>query len=198
MDPVKGVDLAFWYILGISFILLIGITVVMIYFVIRYRRSKNPVPTSDIRDNLNLEVVWTVIPTIIALTMFWVGWQSYIGLRNVPKDALEIDVAGQMYSWIFIYQNGKEVENELVVPLGKAVKLNIESWDVIHSFYIPSYRIKVDAVKGMKTYAWFNADREGEYDILCTEYCGVDHSYMLAKLKIVPEQEYLAWLEKED
>jgi len=197
MDPVKGVDLAFWYILGISFILLIGITGLMIYFVIRYSRSRNPVP-SDIRDNLNLEVVWTVIPTIIALTMFWVGWQSYLGLRNVPEDALEIDVAGQMYSWIFMYENGKEVENELVVPLGKAVKLNIESWDVIHSFFIPAYRIKVDAVKGMQTYAWFNADREGEFDIFCTEYCGVDHSYMLAKLKIVPEQEYLEWLEKEE
>ena len=197
MDPVRGVDLAFWYILGISVLLLIGITVVMIVFAIKYRRSKNPVP-SDIRDNLNLEVVWTVLPTLIALTMFWVGWQSYMGLRNVPEDALEIDVAGQMYSWIFMYPNDKETEGELVVPLGKAIKLNIESWDVIHSFFIPSYRIKVDAVPGMSTYAWFNADREGEYDILCTEYCGVDHSGMVAKLKIVPEDEYLAWLEKEE
>jgi len=197
MDPVKGVDLAFWYILGISMICLIGITAVMIYFVVRYRRSKHPNP-ADIRDNLNLEVVWTVLPTIIALTMFWVGWQSYIGLRNVPEDALEIDVGGQMYSWIFIYPNEKEAEGELVVPLGKAVKLNITSWDVIHSFFIPSYRIKVDAVPGMDTYAWFMADREGEYDILCTEFCGVDHSNMLAKLKIVPEEQYLEWLEKEE
>ena len=197
MDPVKGVDLAFWYILGISVILLFGITAVMIYFVIKYRRSKNPEP-ADIRDNLNLEVVWTVIPTIIALTMFWVGWKSYIGLRDVPEDALEIEVAGQMYSWIFIYENDKEVEGELVVPYGKAIKLNISSWDVLHSFYIPSYRIKVDSVPGMYTYAWFNADRVGEFDIFCTEYCGLDHSYMLAKLKIVPEQEYLEWLEQEE
>ena len=197
MDPVRGIDLAFWYILGISVILLIGITAVMIFFVIKYRRSKNPVPT-DIRDNLNLEVVWTVIPTIIALTMFWVGWKSYIGLREVPEDAIEIEVAGQMYSWIFLYPNDKETEDELVVPLGKAVKLNIESWDVLHSFYIPSYRIKVDAVRGMTTYAWFMADKEGEYDILCTEYCGVDHAYMVAKLKIVPEEEYKIWLEQEE
>ena len=197
MDPVRGVDLAFWYILGISVLLLIGITVVMIYFVIRYRRSVHPVP-EDIRDNLNLEVVWTVLPTLIALTMFWVGWKSYIGLREVPEDAIEIEVAGQMFSWVFLYPNDKETEGELVVPLGKAVKLNIESWDVLHSFYIPSYRIKVDAVRGMTTYAWFNADRIGEYDILCTEYCGVDHAYMLGKLKIVPEDEYLAWLETEE
>lgn len=197
MDPVRGVDLAFWYILGISVLLLIGITAVMIFFVIKYRRSKNPEP-ADIRDNLNLEVVWTVLPTLVALSMFWVGWQSYIGLREVPEDAVEINVAGQMFSWIFMYPNDKETEGELVVPLGKAIKLNIESWDVLHSFYIPSYRIKVDAVRGMPTYAWFMADKEGEYDIFCTEYCGVEHAYMLAKLRIVPEQEYLDWLEQEE
>ena len=197
MDPVRGVDLAFWYILGISLLLLVGITAVMIYFVIRYRRSKHPDPV-DIRDNLNLEVVWTVLPTLIALTMFWVGWQSYIGLRDVPEDAIEIEVAGQMFSWIFTYPNDKETEGELVVPYGKAVKLNIGSWDVLHSFYIPSYRIKVDAVPGMPTSAWFKADKVGEYDILCTEFCGVGHSYMLAKLKIIPEDEYLTWLEQEE
>lgn len=197
MDPVRGVDLAFWYILGISVLLLVGITAVMIYFVIRYRRSKHPDPV-DIRDNLNLEVVWTVLPTLIALTMFWVGWQSYIGLRDVPEDALEIDVAGQMYSWVFMYPNDKETENEVVVPLGKAIKFNIESWDVLHSFSVPSFRIKVDAVPGMATYVWFMADKVGEYDIFCTEYCGVAHADMLAKLRIVPEQEYLAWLEKEE
>jgi cytochrome c oxidase subunit II len=196
MDPVRGVDLAFWYILGVSLLFLVGIGVVMVYFVIKYRRSKNPIPT-DIRDNLNLEVVWTAIPTVIALTMFWVGWEAYLGLRALPEDALEIEVGGQQYSWIFLYPNDKETEGELVVPYGSAVKLNITSWDVLHSFYIPSYRIKVDSVPGMTTYAWFNADRLGEFDILCTEYCGIDHAYMLAKLKIVPEEEYLAWLEED-
>jgi len=197
MDPVKGVDLAFWYILGISVVLLIGITAVMIVFAVKYRRSKNPHP-ADIRDNLNLEVIWTAIPTVIALTMFYVGWQSYLGLRNVPDDALEIEVAGQMYSWIFLYDNEKETENELVVPLGKAIKLNITSWDVLHSFSIPSYRVKVDAVRGMTTYVWFNADKLGEYDILCTEFCGVAHADMVATLKIVPEAEYTTWLETEE
>jgi len=197
MNPVDGVDLALWYILGFSVILLIGITVVMIVFVIKYRRSKHPVP-ADIRDNLNLEVVWTVIPTIIALTMFYVGWQSYLGLRDVPDDAIEIEVNAQMYSWIFLYPNGKETENEMVVPLGKAVKLNVSSWDVLHSMSIPSFRIKVDAVRGLTTYAWFEADRIGEYDLFCTEYCGIDHAYMVATLKIVPEEEYITWLEAEE
>lgn len=195
MNPVKGVDIAFWYILGLSILLLTAITVVMIYFVIRYSRKNNPEP-SDIRDNWMLEVVWTVIPTIIALSMFTIGWTSYLGLRNVPEGALEIDVIGQMYSWIFVYPNDKETEDELVVPEGKAIKLNITSEDVLHSFSLPAFRVKVDAVRGIETYAWFQADRVGEFDILCVEYCGVDHAYMTAKLKIIPEEEYLEWLEE--
>ncbi len=195
MSPVKGIDIAFWYILGVSIFLLAAITIVMIVFVIKYSRSKNPEP-SDIRDNWMLEVVWTIIPTIIALSMFTVGWTSYLGLRNVPEDAIEIDVIGQMYSWIFVFPNDKESENVLVVPEGKAVKLNITSEDVLHSFSLPAFRVKVDAVRGLDTYAWFMADRVGEFDILCVEYCGVDHAYMTAKLKIVPEKQYLEWLEE--
>lgn len=197
MTPVQGVDLAFWYILGVSGVLLIGITVVMIFFVIKYRRSRNPEP-SDIRDNVVLEIFWTLIPTLIALSMFYLGWTSYIGLRAVPEDAMQVEVTGQMFSWLFTYDNGKETENELVVPLGKSVKLNVSSTDVIHSLYIPAFRVKIDAVQGMKTYAWFQADALGEYDIQCTEYCGTGHSAMTAKLRIVPEKEYLEWLEKED
>jgi len=197
MNPVQGVDQAFWYILSISLFLLFAITAIMIYFVIRYRRSKNPV-ASDIRDNYLLEIIWTIVPTLIALSMFYVGWTSYIGLRAVPEGALEGDVAGQMFSWLFVYENDKETENELVVPVGEAVKLNITSLDVVHSFYIPAFRIKVDAVKGMETFAWFNADKIGEYDIQCTEYCGVGHSSMLAKLRIVPREEYIKWLAEEE
>jgi cytochrome c oxidase subunit 2 len=197
MSPAHDVDLAFWYILGISLLLLFGITAVMVIFVVRYRRSRHPVP-EDIRDNLALEIVWTVIPTLIALSMFYMGWKSYIGLRTVPEGAMEVEVTAQMFSWIFTYDNGRESENELVVPLGEAVKLNVTSVDVLHSLYIPAFRIKIDAVRGMTTYAWFRADEAGEYDIQCTEYCGTDHSAMTARLKIVPEQQYLAWLEAEE
>lgn len=196
MTPVQGVDQAFWYILGISIILLFGITAVMVYFVVIYRRSKNPV-ASDIRDNYKLEIIWTVIPTLIALSMFYIGWTSYLGLRTVPDDAMEVLVEAQQFSWLFVYENDKESVNELVVPEGRAIKLNITSVDVLHSFYLPAFRVKVDAVKGMPTYAWFFADEKGEYDIQCTEYCGVDHSAMVAKLRIVPQEEFDAWLAKE-
>lgn len=195
-SPVQEVDQVFWYILGFSVVLLFAITAVMVYFVIRYRRSKNPVP-SDIRDNYKLEIVWTVVPTLIALSMFYVGWTSYLGLRTVPKDAMEVQVEAQKFSWLFIYDNDKESENLLVVPQGRAIKLKITSIDVVHSFFLPAFRVKVDAVKGMPTYAWFLADQAGEYDIQCAEYCGIDHSAMLAKLRIVPPAEFEAWLAEE-
>jgi cytochrome c oxidase subunit II len=195
MNPVRGIDQAFWYILGVSVVLLVGITAVMIAFAIIYRRSKHPV-SADIRGNWKLEVLWTVIPTFIALSMFAIGWSSYTGLRTVPSGALVIDVTAQQFSWLFDYPGGKESEGELVVPLGKPVKLNITSIDVLHGFFLPAFRVKIDAVPNMKTYGWFLADKIGEYDIMCTVYCGTDHSQMTAKLRIVPNDEYLKWLQK--
>jgi cytochrome c oxidase subunit II len=196
-NTVEQVDAVFLYILGASLVLLILVTVLMIYFAIRYRRSRNPEP-SDIRGNWLLETAWTVIPTILALSMFYFGWQSYLGLRTVPAGAIEIDVIGQQFSWVFVYPNGKVSEAELVVPRGSPIKLNVTSEDVIHSLYIPAFRVKVDAVMGMKSYMWFFADEVGAYDVLCAEYCGASHSGMTGVLRIVEEPEYRAWLLAED
>ncbi len=197
VNPARQIDQAFYYITGVSFILLIAITVVMIAFVIKYRRSKHPEP-ADIRGNLTLEIIWTVLPTLIVLTMFYFGWASYTGLRNVPPGAIEIDVEAQMFSWLFYYPNDKETESELVVPQGKPIKLNITSVDVLHSFFLPAFRVKVDAVKGMTTYIWFYPEKTGTFDILCAEYCGIDHALMKGTVKVVPQTEYLAWLEEDE
>jgi len=196
-NPAQGVDITLWYILVFSIFLLTLITAAMIWFVIRYRRDRHPEP-ADIRGNLVLETIWMVVPTVIALSMFVIGWQSYVGLRDVPEGAIEIEVYAQMYSWIFVYPNDKETENELVVPLGSAVKLNITSEDVLHSFYLSAFRIKVDAIKGMETYAWFQADKLGIFDIQCTEFCGEGHYDMNAVLEIVNQDEYTAWLEMDE
>ena len=193
MDPVVGIDRAFWYIFIVSAVLLTGITLAMVYFVIRYRRSRHP-NAADIRGNWKLELLWTVVPTFIALSMFVVGWKSYTGLRIVPAGSIQIQVMAQMFTWIFIYGNDKESENLLVVPENTPIKLNIESLDVIHSFYLPAFRVKVDAVKHFPTYVWFRTKGPGEFDIFCAEYCGIDHSKMLAKLKVVPQKDYETWL----
>lgn len=197
MDPAAGIDRAFWYILLFSIVLLIGITLTMIYFVIRYRRSRHP-QSADIRGNWKLELVWTVIPTLIALSMFVVGWKSYTDFRAAPAGSIQIHVIAQMFSWIFIYPNDKESENLLVVPENTPVKLNIESLDVIHSFHLPAFRVKADAVKNFPTYAWFRTKESGEFDIMCSEYCGIGHAEMRAKLKVVPQAEYEEWLKKND
>jgi cytochrome c oxidase subunit 2 len=196
-NPIAAVDQAFYYILGFSLVLLLGITITMILFVVKYRRSKHPEP-SDIRGSWKLEVLWTVIPSIIALSMFYLGWSSYTGLRNVPENAIEIEVIAQQFSWIFVYPNDKETENDLVVPLGLPIKLNVTSTDVLHSLYIPAYRIKVDAVNGRYNYAWFLPDKLGSFFVQCAEFCGVGHAEMTATLRIVPLVEYKRWLEQDE
>jgi len=197
INPLEHVDRAFIYIIGFSLVLLLFITVLMVVFVFKYRRSKHPEP-SDIRGNWVLETAWTLIPTAIALSMFYIGWSSYIGLRNVPPGAIEIDVYAQQFSWIIVYPNGKETENEIVVPRGKPVKLNVTSEDVLHSLFIPAFKVKIDAVKGMKTYVWFYPEKEGKYMFQCTEYCGVGHSAMTGTLTVIPKAEYEKWLEEEE
>ncbi len=197
VNPVTLVDRSFYFIIGFSFLFLFAITLVMIYFVIRYRRSKHPEP-SDIRGNMLLEIAWISIPTVIAGFMFISGWQAYTGLRNVPEGAMEIEVMGQSFSWIFVYDNDKETENEIVVPVNQPVKLNITSMDVIHSMFIPAFRVKVDAVKGINTYAWFLPEQEGEYVFQCTEFCGTGHADMTGVVKVVSQEEFDEWMEEED
>jgi cytochrome c oxidase subunit 2 len=191
-----GVDLSFAVIFGISIFFLVGITAVMIYFVIRYRRKKNPKAT-NIHGNNKLEIIWTVIPTLLVLVMFYYGWVGYKPMRSVPDDAIPITVYGQMWSWQFEYPNGKK-SGELVIPKDVPVKLDLVSRDVIHSFYIPAFRVKEDVVPGKNNFMWFIAQEEGSYDIFCAEYCGERHAYMLAETKVVPQAEYEEWLTKSD
>ncbi len=197
INPVTLVDRSFYFIIGFSFVFLFFITVVMIYFVIRYRRSRHPV-AADIRGNLILEIAWISIPTVIALAMFVSGWQAYTGLRNVPENAMEIEVIGQSFSWIFVYENDKETENEILVPVNQPVKLNITSADVIHSLFIPAFRVKVDAVKGVTTFAWFLPEQEGECCFQWTECCGTSHAYMPGVVRVVSQEAYDEWVAQED
>ncbi|MBU1011413.1 MAG: cytochrome c oxidase subunit II [Bacteroidetes bacterium] len=192
---VKGVDDSLVVILGISIFFLVGITVVMIYFVIRYSRKRNPIAT-NIEDNSKLEILWTVIPTILVVVMFYYGWAGFTPMRNVPKDAMVVKAHGQMWAWSFEYENGSRSEN-LIVPLNKPVKLELISKDVLHSLYIPAFRIKEDVVPGKENYMWFIPQTEGSYDILCAEYCGERHSYMLSKLEVYSQDKYDDWYANE-
>ena len=188
---VAGVDKAFLIIMGISFIFLIGLTFTMLYFVYKYNKKKNPVAT-QIKGSTKLEIIWTVIPTILVLIMFYYGWAGWAPMRTAPKDTFNITVTGRMWNYTFDYENGKKTDT-LFVPMNKAVKLKLISLDVIHGFYIPAFRIKEDVVPGREKSAWFIPERAGLYELFCSEYCGMNHSYMYTWVKVMPEQKFNAW-----
>ncbi|MBE0577771.1 MAG: cytochrome c oxidase subunit II [Desulfuromonadales bacterium] len=193
ITTTEAVDKAFYIIFGISGVMLLGVTVVMIYFVWRYNRKRYPVPLSQKNTNLWLETTWTIIPTILVMVMFWYGWEGYLSLRNIPDNAVPIHASARMWSWLFTYENGK-TSDKLYVPVGQPVKVQLTAEDVLHSFYVPAFRVKRDTVPGMDNYVWFVADQPGSYDLFCAEYCGVGHSAMITTVEAVPAAEFSAWL----
>lgn len=186
------VDDAFLFIVVCCVILLALVTVTMIAFLIRYNRDRHARP-ERVPENVALEITWTVIPTILVLVMFYVGWADFGYIRNPPKDALTIDVTARQWSWLFEYATGKQ-SDVLYVPQGRPVKLMLTSADVIHSLFIPAFRIKEDCVPGMKTHLWFTADETGTYDLFCTEYCGLGHSHMRSKVNVLTPENFALWL----
>ena len=189
---VQGVDLTFAVILGSSVVLLIAITAAMIWFVIRYNRKRSPVASHLHGDN-RIEIIWTVIPTLLVLVMFWFGWAGFKPMRDIPDDALPVKAFAQMWQWNFEYETGKTADS-LVVPVGKAVKIDLNSRDVVHSLYIPAFRIKEDVVPGRTNQMWFIANEVDNYHIFCAEYCGDRHSNMLSKVVVLPEDEFTKWV----
>ncbi len=188
---VSGVDKAFMFILGVSFVFLIGLTFTMLYFIYRYNNKKNPVAT-QIKGSTRLEVIWTVIPTILVMVMFYYGWAGWIPMKKTPKNGFNIQVTARMWNFSFKYENGKTTDT-LFVPMNKPVILHLLSMDVIHGLFIPSFRIKEDIVPGREKTAWFIPEREGMYDLFCSSYCGLNHSYMFAWVKTMPQEKFNAW-----
>jgi len=189
---VHGVDTAFLFILGISLFFLVTLTALMIFFVVKYNRKKN-IPAVQVKDNTLLEVTWTVIPLILVLFMFYIGWKEFLPMRQVPKGAMEVKAIGKMWKWTFEYGGNKQSDT-LVLPINKAVKINLVSKDVIHGFFVPAFRIKEDVVPGKKNFSWFIPGEQGDFDLLCSAYCGVSHSYMSAIIRIVSEDQFKKWL----
>jgi cytochrome c oxidase subunit 2 len=190
---VQGVDRAFLVILGISFFFLIGLTVVMIYFMYKYNRKRHPVAT-QIHGSTKLEIIWTVIPFILTMIMFYYGWAGWKPMTKAPKDAMEVTVIGRMWNFSFEYENGRRTDT-LFLPINKPVKLNLVAMDVLHSLYIPAFRVKQDMVPGLKNnFMWFEPQRVGSYDLFCAEYCGLQHSYMYSTVKVMEDSLFQSWL----
>ena len=189
------VDRMFYFIHTLSLFFGLLIIGAFVLFSILYRRkSETDKAKAQVHHNISLEIVWSLIPFLIFAFMFVWGAVVYNKMRTPYEDALEIHVYGQMWNWDFVYKNGKRVVETMYVPVDTPVKLILSSRDVIHSFYVPSFRIKQDALPGRYTALWFKAAQKGLFNVFCTELCGAGHSQMNAKIQVLDKKDWEMWL----
>ncbi len=188
-----GVDnvLLFVTVLSVFFFLLIS--AVLIGFAIKYRRKTEYDETPYITGNELLEVIWTVIPSVLLMIIFAWGYIEYRKMRHPPENAMEVNVIARQWLWQFDYYNGKKTINELYVQQDRPVRMVMRSDDVLHSFFVPAFRVKQDILPGNYTQLWFIPTKAGTFDLFCAEYCGTGHSKMLAKVHVLGPEAYAIW-----
>ena len=192
----EGVDSLYAFLLIASFISCVFVIGGLIWFAVQYRRRREGEKTAYIAHNTALEFLWSFIPFVIFMVVFVWGWIIFHQLRTMPENALEVAVTAQKWNWNFTYKNGRRVA-DLTVPVNQDVKLLMTSKDVLHSFYVPAFRNKQDVIPGRYTALWFNAQHEGTYNLFCTEYCGDQHSSMIAKVNVVSRERFDEFLATE-
>src|SRR5688572_2333253 len=188
------VDALYFYLSGITvfFSLLIG--GVLVFFVIKYRRRSPFEIPRPIAGSHKLETLWSVIPFIIAMSMFGWGAQLYFQMYRPPQNAVEIYVVGKQWMWKIQHSTGQREINELHVPVGRKIKLIMTAEDTIHDFFVPAFRVKADVLPGKYTTLWFEATTAGTYHLFCAEYCGMNHSGMIGSVIVMQPSEFDNWL----
>lgn len=190
-----AVDWLFYGILGLTIFCFAGITIAVVYLTWKYRMRKGHKAEESAAHNDFLEIVWTVIPSILCVFLFVWGWQGFLDLNTPPKHAYEIQVVAEKWNWTFKYPNGW-VDNNLHVPVNEPVKLTMRSKDVLHSFYVPAFRAKADVIPNRYTKLWFEATEPGVYRLYCAEYCGTEHSKMKRLVVVHPPGGFKQYLEE--
>jgi cytochrome c oxidase subunit 2 len=188
------VDALYFFLVAVSAFFVVLIAVLVIYFGIRYRRRAHSEVGARVVPALTLEIAWTVIPLGLSLVMFVWGANVYFAQANPPAETVDIYVVGKQWMWKFQHLDGQREINELHVPVGRAVRITGTSEDVIHSFYVPAFRVKADVLPGRYTTLWFNATKTGRFHLFCAEYCGTKHSGMIGSVVVMEPDEYQAWL----
>jgi cytochrome c oxidase subunit II len=188
------VDALYFFLVAVSAFFVIVIAALVIFFSIRYRRRAHGEVGQKVVPSLALELTWTIIPLGLGLVMFAWGANVYFGQSRPPAETLDIYVVGKQWMWKFQHLDGQREINELHVPVGRAVRLTGTSEDVIHSFFVPAFRLKADVIPGRYTTLWFNATKTGRYHLFCAEYCGTKHSGMIGTVIVMEPTEYQAWL----
>ena len=188
------VDALYFYLSGVTLFFTLLISAVLIFFVIRYRRRTPYEIPRPVAGSHKLETVWTIIPFIIAMTMFGWGASVYFDQYKPPANAMEVYVVGKQWMWKIQHATGQREINELHVPVGRKVKLTMTTEDVIHDFFVPAFRTKADVIPGRYTTLWFEATTPGRYHLFCAEYCGMNHSGMTGSIIVMEQREFDDWL----
>ncbi|RME98381.1 MAG: cytochrome c oxidase subunit II [Chloroflexi bacterium] len=188
------IDAIYFVLVGLSVIFAVGIAVAVIVFGIRYRKSTSVDRSNPLHESMKLEFAWSFIPFLMAMGIFTWSAFVYYNINTPPTDAVEIYVVGKQWMWQIQHPLGKAELNELHVPINQPVKLIMSSQDVIHSFFVPAFRVKQDVLPGRYTTLWFEATKVGEYHLFCAEYCGTEHSKMTGKVIAMEPQDYQNWL----
>ncbi|HEY3383655.1 MAG TPA: cytochrome c oxidase subunit II [Vicinamibacterales bacterium] len=188
------VDALYFFLVSVSAFFVVLVAALIIFFAIRYRRRAHGEVGAKVIPSLALELTWTIIPLGLGLVMFFWGANVYFVESRPPAETLDIYVVGKQWMWRFQHLDGQREINELHVPVGRAVRLTGTSEDVIHSFFVPAFRMKADIIPGRYTTLWFNATKTGRYHLFCAEYCGTRHSGMIGTIVVMEPSEYQAWL----
>jgi cytochrome c oxidase subunit II len=191
------VDTLFSFILMTTLFFAVLVTVLIIFAAFKFRRQSANEVGDDVHGNNMLEVGWTLIPTIIAIGIFAWGAAIYVNYRIAPKDTLDIYLVGKQWMWKLQQPNGRKEINELHIPVNRNVKLIMGSEDVIHDFYVPAFRVKMDVVPGRYNTMWFRPTKTGKYHFFCSQYCGTNHAVMGGWVTVMEPAEYAAWLSGE-
>jgi cytochrome c oxidase subunit 2 len=188
------VDHLFFFILGITVFFTTLIAVLVISFVIKFRRRSEADRPRQVHGGTRLEVAWTVIPLAVAMVVYLWSARVYVTWGQAPEGALEVYVVGRQWMWHLQHAGGQREINQLHVPVGRPVKLTITSQDVIHSVFVPEFRVHMDAVPGRYNVTWFEATRTGTFHLYCSQYCGTDHSRMIGQVVVLDAEAYERWL----
>jgi cytochrome c oxidase subunit 2 len=189
-----GVDSLYLFLIGISVFFSILIFTLIFCFAIIYRRRSEDERPKAIHGSMSLELFWSGVPLVLAMIMFGWGASLYFTNSRAPEGAMELHVVGKQWMWKIQHPGGRSEINELHVPTGRPIRMRMISEDVIHSFYIPAFRVKQDVLPGRYSTLWFEPTRPGEYYLFCAEYCGTDHANMSGRVHVMQPADYAAWL----
>lgn len=188
-------DMLFFFLVAMSFVISTGVFLTIIFFGLKYRKKDGVVRPSKSFESMSLEITWSIIPLVIGIGIFAWGAILFFDAQRIPKaGALNINVVGKQWMWKIQHPNGKTLTNELRIPTGRPIQITLTSQDVIHSFFLPAFRQKQDALPGKYTTMWVEANKTGTFPLFCAEYCGTEHSRMIGKVVVMDPVEYEKWM----